>query len=227
MTDLTFTPYGHTIKSAPTNASKSLYAETSSGKQIGAVYKHESGKGWYGLVSGGWLEDAVSNVLSTRKDAQNWIALEVERQELMRAANPDNAKYHMFSTRNGCRASTLLQILQIFDEHKMMIGHLADQNDEFSALMETPFYAAMRYSSYAIPDMDKLGLRGRRFLCAAQEPILEAMASFPKEVKLHETVFLPLHELSQSPDAKFHPVASEIARIAEMHENKPKGRSPK
>lgn len=227
MTDLTFTSYGRAIKSAPTTASASLYASTSSGRQIGAVYKHESGNGWYGLVSGGWFEDSVSDIQKTRKDAQNWLGLEVEKQELQRSTNPNNAKYHIFSTRNGCRASTLLKILQIFDEHKMMVGNIADTNNEFSALMKTPFYAAMQYSSYALPDMDKIGLRDFRFLCAAQEPILEAMATFPKEIKLHETVFLPLHELSQRLDAQFHPVAGEIARIAEIHENERKGRSPK
>jgi hypothetical protein len=227
MTDVTFTSYPRSIKPLPTTASPSLYASTSSGNQIGAVYKHQSGSGWYGLVSGEWMEDAVSDTLNTREDAQNWLTQEVERQELQRSTNPDNTKYRVFSTRNGCRASTLLKILQIFDEHKMMVGNIAEKDNEFSALMMTPFYVVMQYSSYALPEMDKLGLREIRFLCAAQEPILEAMAAFPKDIKLHETVFLPLDALSQGPDAKFHPVADEIARIAEMHENKPQGRSRK
>jgi hypothetical protein len=226
MTDLTFTPYGLNIKSAPAGK-PSLYAKTSSGRQVGAVYKNESGNGWYGLVSGSWFGNSVSDIYKTRKDAQDWLVAEVERQELQRSTNPDNAKYHLFSTSNGCRASTLLQILQIFDEHKKHIGIIADQNNQFSALLSTPFQKATQYHAYAGPGMDNKGLRDIHFLCSAQEPILEAMATFPKEIKLHETVFLPLHELSEGADAKFHPVSTVISWVAEKQEKTPQGRAPK
>jgi len=219
MTDINFNTYGHTIKNAPANTSASLYAKAPSGHQIGGVFKDEAKKGWIGLVSGAWTKRQASPVMPLRKDAQNWLIMEFERQEKCRSQDPTNSKYFVFATRNGCRASTLMHILAIFDSYREMVGQMPANNQEFSAIMSQPSRIAQSFLPYAIVwTVDKQGIRDRRFLCANEAPILEAMATFPKEVHLQGTIFLPLHEISDKPGERFHPVAAEITRLTEERE---------
>lgn len=168
-------------------------AYTLSHQKLGGIVKE--GKGWFGVASGDYIEQSVSEILPTRKAAHEWLMHELTRQLEARTQEDGLNKYRFFEVANGTRASKLVEILKVFEAHKAGIGHYSEpeDGDPAEAYMTSPLWEAERIIGDAItPSADKMGLRDRTYLCDNEAAVLAAMAAFPREITLCEPVYLPL-----------------------------------